>query len=61
MHTIYMICYRGKYIYDIKSISLLDGEYGKPIYRYDTVISEPAKARRILSLDEQTIARCRCV
>ena len=23
------------YIYDIESISLLDGEYGKPIYRYD--------------------------
>ena len=25
---------RGKYIHDNKSISLLDGEYDKPIYRY---------------------------
>ena len=26
------------YIFDIESIALLDGEYGKPIYRYDTFI-----------------------
>ena len=26
------------YIYDIESISLLDGEYGKPIYRYDIIL-----------------------
>ena len=30
------VIHRGIYIYDIKSISLLEGEYGKPIYRYDT-------------------------
>ena len=28
---------RGKNIHDIKSISLLDGEYGKPFYRYDNM------------------------
>ena len=25
------------YIYDIECIALLDGEYGKPIYRYDII------------------------
>ena len=29
------VIHRGNYIPDIKSISLLKGEYGKPIYRYD--------------------------
>ena len=36
-HNINDMLFRGNHIYDIKSISLLEGEYDRPIYRYDTL------------------------